>query len=47
MAHFYLSEGMVSAVAGERVIVGGTEARHAVTVSRIAVGESILIGNGA
>ena len=47
MAHFYLSEELVSATIGERVTVGGAEARHAVTVSRIALGESILIGNGA
>ena len=47
MAHFYLSEELVSAAVGERVIVGGAEARHAVTVSRIASGESISIGNGA
>jgi 16S rRNA (uracil1498-N3)-methyltransferase len=47
MAHFYLSEELVSATVGGRVIVGGAEARHAVTVSRIASGESISIGNGA
>lgn len=47
MAHFYLSEELLSAVVGERVTVGGAEARHAVTVSRIAPGESIAIGNGA
>ncbi|QNE47049.1 16S rRNA (uracil(1498)-N(3))-methyltransferase [Glaciihabitans sp. INWT7] len=47
MAHFYLSEELVSATVGERITVGGAEARHAVTVSRIAEGESISIGNGA
>ncbi len=47
MAHFYLSEEMLSAAVGERVTVGGPEARHAVTVSRIAPGESISIGNGS
>lgn len=47
MAHFYLSEEMFSAAVGERVTVGGPEARHAVTVSRIAPGESISIGNGS
>ncbi|MES2094493.1 MAG: 16S rRNA (uracil(1498)-N(3))-methyltransferase [Actinomycetota bacterium] len=47
MAHFYLSEQLVSAAVGERVTVGGAEARHAVTVSRIVTGESITIGNGA
>ncbi len=47
MAHFYLSEELHSAVVGARVTVGGPEARHAVTVSRLAPGESIAIGNGA
>jgi 16S rRNA (uracil1498-N3)-methyltransferase len=47
VAHFYLSEEMLSAAVGDRVTVGGPEARHAVTVSRIAAGESISIGNGS
>ncbi|MCU1585363.1 MAG: rRNA ((1498)-N(3))-methyltransferase [Microbacteriaceae bacterium] len=47
MAHFYLSEELLAAAGGERVTVSGPEARHAVTVSRIAVGESIAVGNGA
>ncbi|MCU1558514.1 MAG: rRNA methyltransferase [Microbacteriaceae bacterium] len=47
MAHFYLSEELESASVGARVSVTGQEARHAVTVSRIAVGESIAVGNGA
>ncbi len=47
MAHFYLSDDLASASIGSRVSVTGQEARHAVTVSRIAVGESIAIGNGA
>lgn len=47
MAHFYLSEELESAAVGDRVSLTGTEARHAVTVSRLAVGETILIGNGA
>ncbi|CAN5290404.1 16S rRNA (uracil(1498)-N(3))-methyltransferase [Frigoribacterium sp. UYMn621] len=47
MAHFYLSEELLSATVGERITIGGAEARHAVTVSRIAAGESISIGNGA
>ena len=47
MAHFYLSDDLESASVGSRVSVTGQEARHAVTVSRIAVGESIAIGNGA
>lgn len=47
MAHFYLSDELVAPAVGEQVSVTGAEARHAVTVSRLAVGESISIGNGA
>jgi 16S rRNA (uracil1498-N3)-methyltransferase len=47
VAHFYLDETLESAVPGQRVSIGGAEARHAVTVSRLTVGESIAIGNGA
>jgi 16S rRNA (uracil1498-N3)-methyltransferase len=47
VAHFYLSDDLAAASTGARVSVTGQEARHAVTVSRIAVGESIAIGNGA
>jgi 16S rRNA (uracil1498-N3)-methyltransferase len=47
VAHFYLSEELLPVAVGEYVTVSGLEARHAVTVSRIAVGESIAVGNGA
>lgn len=47
MAHFYLDESLVSAAVGDRLSITGSEARHAVTVSRLGVGESISIGNGA
>jgi 16S rRNA (uracil1498-N3)-methyltransferase len=47
MAHLYLSEELVSANIGDRVAIGGAEARHAVTVSRLSVGETVSIGNGA
>ena len=30
-----------------RVIVGGDEARHAVTVKRLSAGEPVLVGDGA
>ncbi|TAL41231.1 MAG: 16S rRNA (uracil(1498)-N(3))-methyltransferase [Salinibacterium sp.] len=46
MAHFYLDEQLGAAHIGDRVSIVGAEARHAVTVSRLAVGESIAIGNG-
>lgn len=43
MAHFYLNELLV---AGESASISGSEARHAVTVSRLGVGEQVSIGNG-
>ena len=46
MAHFYLNELVASAAVGDRVSIDGAEARHAVTVSRLAVGETVSIGNG-
>ena len=46
MAHFYLNELVGTAEVGSRVSIDGSEARHAVTVSRLAVGESVSIGNG-
>lgn len=47
MAHFYLNDELASARVGERISVTGNEARHAVTVSRLAPGESLAVGNGA
>jgi 16S rRNA (uracil1498-N3)-methyltransferase len=47
VAHFYLDETLVTADAGDLVSITGSEARHAVTVSRIGIGERIAIGNGA
>lgn len=47
MAHFYLNELLESPVIGGTVSVTGPEARHAVTVSRLGVGEEVAIGNGA
>ena len=46
MAHFYLNELIDAAAVGDRVSIDGAEARHAVTVSRLAVGETVSIGNG-
>ncbi len=46
MAHFYLNDELTSAHVGERISVTGAEARHAVTVSRLAQGESLAVGNG-
>jgi 16S rRNA (uracil1498-N3)-methyltransferase len=47
MAHFYLSEELTVAEVGGRVSVTGSEARHAVSVSRLAAGDRISVGNGA
>ncbi len=48
MSHLYLDEALdLSSVApGARVELAGDEARHAVTVSRVRVGERIAIGDG-
>ncbi|WP_423917463.1 16S rRNA (uracil(1498)-N(3))-methyltransferase [Frigoribacterium sp. 2-23] len=46
MAHFYLVDDLDEARVGSRVVVSGPEARHAVTVSRVRVGESLRLGNG-
>jgi len=43
MAHFYLNELLEP---GETATILGLEARHAVTVSRLEVGEEVSIGNG-
>jgi 16S rRNA (uracil1498-N3)-methyltransferase len=47
MANQYLSEELGVPAIGEIAIVTGAEARHAVTVSRLAVGESVRVGNGS
>ena len=49
MAHFYLQETLRAAQCrpGAIVAVGGAEARHAVTVSRVRPGERLRLGNGA
>jgi 16S rRNA (uracil1498-N3)-methyltransferase len=51
MAHFFLSETLGHAAAdptvGARLSVTGAEAKHAVTVSRVRQGETLLLGDGA
>jgi 16S rRNA (uracil1498-N3)-methyltransferase len=47
MAHFYLSEEQQPVEPGARIAVTGSEARHAVTVSRLTAGERISVGNGS
>ncbi|MCC6376999.1 MAG: 16S rRNA (uracil(1498)-N(3))-methyltransferase [Microbacteriaceae bacterium] len=46
MAHLYLNEQLESTAAGVEIEVIGSEAKHAVTVARLKVAESISIGNG-
>lgn len=46
MAHFYLLETLESSVPGALVTLDGTEGRHASTVSRVRVGDTLLVGNG-
>lgn len=49
MAHFFVDESLRAerCPPGSHVSVRGAEAKHAVTVSRIRPGESLLLGNGA
>ncbi len=46
MAHFYLDETLGDVSAGDTVSLTGAEARHAAGVSRLRVGETVLLGNG-
>ena len=46
MAHFYLDESLQSVALGDSLTLMGAEARHAASVSRLRVGESVLLGNG-
>lgn len=44
---FHVAEGSLDGVApGAAVVVEGAEARHAVTVRRIAVGEQVIVADG-
>jgi 16S rRNA (uracil1498-N3)-methyltransferase len=49
VAHFFLDEALRAGdcVPGAVVSIGGSEAKHAVTVSRIRPGEQLQLGNGA
>jgi 16S rRNA (uracil1498-N3)-methyltransferase len=47
VAHFYLNDELADVAVGATVELTGAEARHAVTVSRLQVGERVEIGNGA
>jgi 16S rRNA (uracil1498-N3)-methyltransferase len=47
VAHFYLNEHLDRVEVGSVATLDGGEARHAVSVSRVQVGESLRIGNGS
>jgi len=47
MANRYLDEHLADASIGDRVTVTGSEARHAVAVSRLRVGDTVSVGDGA
>jgi 16S rRNA (uracil1498-N3)-methyltransferase len=46
MSHLYISDELAETAVGATIELAGTEARHAVSVSRLRVGESVLITNG-
>jgi 16S rRNA (uracil1498-N3)-methyltransferase len=46
VANQYLSDDVSAPAIGDIVVITGQEARHAVTVSRLAVGEFVRVGNG-
>ncbi len=46
MAHFYLTDDASHAVVGGTITVTGSEARHAITVGRLVVGERMRLGDG-
>ncbi|MDQ1545107.1 MAG: rRNA (uracil1498-N3)-methyltransferase [Actinomycetota bacterium] len=47
MANQYLSEELGAPAVGDTAVITGPEARHAVTVSRLAIGEQVRVGNGS
>jgi 16S rRNA (uracil1498-N3)-methyltransferase len=46
VANLYLSDELGEPSVGDIAVVIGPDARHAVTVSRLAVGERVSVGNG-
>ena len=46
MAHFYFLDASSHISPGASVVLDGAEGRHAATVSRLRVGESIRVGDG-
>ena len=46
MAHFFIDETLETAASSDHVTLSGPEGRHAATVSRLRVGEAVMLGNG-
>jgi 16S rRNA (uracil1498-N3)-methyltransferase len=46
VAHLYIADGMTEVPVGASILLTGQEARHAATVSRLRVGERVLLTNG-
>jgi len=46
VAHAYLVDDLAATEPGATVVVTGQEARHAVTVSRVRLGEALRVGDG-
>jgi 16S rRNA (uracil1498-N3)-methyltransferase len=46
VAHFYLSDDVGAAEAGDEIALLGEEARHAAQVARLRVGERVVVGDG-
>ena len=46
MAHFFIDEDITDLEVGARHVLTGSEGRHAATVSRLRVGETVGLGNG-
>ena len=47
MSSLFLREDLTEAPVGDTVELTGAEAKHAATVNRVRVGESVSVGNGA
>lgn len=46
MSHLYIADDLTESSVGASVVLSGAEARHAASVSRLRVGESVLVSNG-
>ncbi|WP_166998487.1 16S rRNA (uracil(1498)-N(3))-methyltransferase [Paramicrobacterium fandaimingii] len=46
MSSLFLNDALEGASPGGRLVLSGSEAKHAVSVSRVRAGEAVLVGNG-